>query len=283
MGEKLKVNLFDSTFSHTMRQYGFDTASAERRPREIEWVREQMVFKGPTVFTDRLLDSSLVDEVTTEVKLAWLIEPRSIDPTSYETIKAVEDKFDYIFTHDVELLKRSNKYRRSLVGSSRVPNEMWGIHNKDKNLSIIASDKKLTVGHRLRHDVISNIRGKTDIDLWGSGYRVFNSKLEPLKPYRYSISIMNYKTDNYFTEILIDNFLLGTIPIFWGCQNIGEFFNVEGIISFNDTSELISILPTVTEENYNTRLNATNDNLEIAKQYVSTDDMIAREIKRLQK
>lgn len=111
----------------------------------------------------------------------------------------------------------------------------------------------------------------------------FESKLEPLKPYRYSISIMNYKTDNYFTEILIDNFLLGTIPIFWGCENIGEFFNVEGIIQFNNIDDLFSILPTLTEGNYNNRINAIRDNLEIAKQYVSTDDMIAREIKRLQK
>ncbi len=229
------------------------------------------------------MGSSLVDQVKTEVKIAWLIEPRSIDPSSYETIKRVENKFDYIFTHDRELLNRSNKYKRSLVGSSRVPDDMWGIHKKDKNLSIIASDKRLTVGHRLRHDVISAIRNSTDIDQWGSGYRFFESKLEPLKPYRYSISIMNYKTDNYFTEILIDNFLLGTIPIFWGCENIGEFFNVEGIIQFNNIDDLFNILPTLTEENYNNRINVINDNLEIAKQYVSTDDMIAREIKRLQK
>ncbi len=45
MGEKLVVNLFDSTFKHALRYFDYDTCSADRKPKELEWIREHMVFK----------------------------------------------------------------------------------------------------------------------------------------------------------------------------------------------------------------------------------------------
>lgn len=51
-----------------------------------------------------------------------------------------------------------------------------------------------------------------------------------LEYYMFSIIIENNSVDNYFTEKLLNCFAVGTVPIYLGCPNIGEFFNRNGII-----------------------------------------------------
>ena len=45
------------------------------------------------------------------------------------------------------------------------------------------------------------------------------------------------KVDNFFTEVLTDTFRLGTVPIFWGCPNISEYFDIDGIIVFDERDD----------------------------------------------
>ena len=178
------------------------------------------------------------------------------------------------------------KYIKNLIGTSRVSDSDAGIHKKTKMLSLIASDKTWTRGHQLRHIVANAIKDRYEVDLWGSAYKPFGKtgltaaairegKNEPLKDYRFSIAIMNAKHDNYFTETLIDLFRHGTIPIFWGCDNIGEYFNEDGILKFNTGPELFQILDNLTSEEYDKRKPAIKENFEIAKKYCSMDDTFA--------
>jgi hypothetical protein len=57
------------------------------------------------------------------------------------------------------------------------------------------------------------------------------------RPYHFSIIIENSQQKNYFTEKIIDCFLCKTVPIYWGCPNIGDFFSTAGIIIINETNE----------------------------------------------
>jgi len=147
--------------------------------------------------------------------------------------------------------------------------------------SMIASNKRMTEGHRFRHQISESLSQKHKIDMWGSGYKSFNSKIDPLSEYYFSISVMNSKIDNFFTEVLLDNFMLGTIPIFWGCPNINEYFDDRGIISFDTISELDEILSNLTIRDYYDRMEYVKKNLELAKNYVSTDDIIADILQKL--
>lgn len=54
-----------------------------------------------------------------------------------------------------------------------------------------------------------------------------------------------------------------TIPIYWGCPNISEYFNKDGIIFFETKEELEIILDTLTEEDYYKRIDAVIENYEI--------------------
>jgi hypothetical protein len=92
---------------------------------------------------------------------------------------------------------------------------------------------------------------------------------------------MNSKVDNFFTEVLVDNFMLGTIPIFWGCPNINEYFDDRGFITFNTVSELDEILSNLTINDYISRIEFIKKNIELSKKYVSTDDIIGDILQKL--
>ena len=68
-------------------------------------------------------------------------------------------------------------------------------------------------------------------------------------------------------EKLIDSFLTGTVPIFWGCPSIGKFFNTEGMLIFNTFEECIELLKKITKEMYLEMLPHIEDNFERAKKY----------------
>jgi hypothetical protein len=69
-----------------------------------------MNFSGITVFTDRYITNNIVDRVQSKIKIAWLLESKAINPYMYQSIKQVENKFDYILTHDEELSCKHNEY-----------------------------------------------------------------------------------------------------------------------------------------------------------------------------
>ncbi len=57
-----------------------------------------------------------------------------------------------------------------------------------------------------------------------SGCRKGNLKEKGIQDYKYSIAIENSSQENYFTEKIIDCLLLWSMPIYWGCPNISNFF-----------------------------------------------------------
>jgi hypothetical protein len=277
----LEVNLFDREFIHTEQLLGYITCSDRLKPTKIKWINGLMKYDGITIFTDNFINNPLIDTVESKIKIFWLLEPRAVNPIGYQRIVDLENKFDYILTYDKDLLSKGGKYIEYVVAQSRVSDLEAGIHPKSKLVSMIASNKTFTEGHRYRHEIISALQPKHNFDLWGSGYKPFGSKNEPLKDYYFSISVMNSKVDNFFTEVLVDNFRLGTIPIFWGCPNIGKFFDERGIIVFDTIEELDDILKNLTIQEYHNRFEYIQNNLESAKKYVSTDDIIADILKTI--
>ena len=75
--------------------------------------------------------------------------------------------------------------------------------------------------------------------------------------------------------------MYGTVTIYWGCPNIGDFFNTKGIIQFRTLNELDACLDKATPEYYNEIRDAIEDNYERCKKYLSMDDTLAQNIKQL--
>jgi len=288
--DKMKINLYDSLM--TTKCYKNDLWSltgAACTPKKVQWqylggIQDCAVSPAQppeeetlaTVFTDKDFFSPYVDSVKSKYKIAFVNECRTVHPFAYEWIGQVENKFDFIFTHDKELLNRGDKYIKiEGVGTTWIEDENAKVYDKTKLVSHIISDKSWCRGHKLRHIIAESIQGKIEVDLWGSAYKPFDDKRTPLSDYCFSITVMNAKHDNYFTETLVDTFRCGTIPIFWGCENIGDYFNARGILSFKTGPELFEILDSLTEKKYREMLEYVEENYEIAKKYTNVDDRLA--------
>jgi hypothetical protein len=64
--------------------------------------------------------------------------------------------------------------------------------------------------------------------------------------------------------------MTGTIPIYYGMPNIGDFFNKDGIIILNDDFKIEDL----TFDLYKTKINAVIDNFERAKKLLVAEDYI---------
>ena len=79
----------------------------------------------------------------------------------------------------------------------------------------------------------------------------------------------------------MDCFLLKTIPIYWGCSNIGDFFNKDGVIQFENVDDLIYISNSLTEDYYASKKDIIEENYIKALQYVDYEQNIINKIKEI--
>tara|TARA_R100001129_G_C5297565_1_gene241544 strand:- start:476 stop:1390 length:915 start_codon:yes stop_codon:yes gene_type:complete len=233
-----------------------------------------------TIFTDKDIASPLVHQIDSEYKVAFLHECKQIHPFAYKMILLLEHQFDLIVTHDEDLLARGPKYVKISTGSTWISDDKAQIYDKNKLLSHIASDKNWAPGHQLRHIITKLIKDKFEVDFWGSAFKKFDKgdKYLCLKDYCFSITVMNAKNNNYFTETLIDAFRCGTVPIFWGCDNLGEYFNEKGVLRFNSPKELYGILEGLSFEKYKEMLPYVEENYRIAMSHTQLDDNVIQAI-----
>jgi hypothetical protein len=83
----------------------------------------------------------------------------------------------------------------------------------------------------------------------------------------FSIAVESSYEKNYFTEKLIDCLLTKTVPIYWGCPNIGDFFDIRGIIIFNTYEEFLEKINSINEKTYIKMKPYIDANYEKAKEY----------------
>jgi hypothetical protein len=109
------------------------------------------------------------------------------------------------------------------------------ITNKHKDLCIIASDATWLQGHRNRFAFVNKMIGhfKDKIDVYGRGFNTFDCKYEILKNYKYSICIENSNLPDYFTEKINECYLAECMPIYFGCTNIGDYYDIDSMVSID--------------------------------------------------
>ena len=97
----------------------------------------------------------------------------------------------------------------------------------------------------------------------------------------FSVVIENSTPKNYFTEKTIDCLVTGTVPVFWGCENIEDFFDKRGFVFFKSAKEYKEIRPTLTAEAYNQMLPYIKKNFELSLKYTKWIDRVEAEINKI--
>lgn len=269
----INAGLFDGTFFHQKSAtYGGDNLG--EGSQHINWIREQVL--PVTFYTDIRLEEAL-QHPKDVVKVAWLLEPYSISYTHYEKAKALQGAFDYILSFDRDYLRSQSgdKWKWYALGGSWIARHDWGAWpDKPKMFSLIGTNKHRTRGHNMRHQV-AELSRLFPIDVMGHGYRDIQSKVEALRSYRYSIVIENERIDGYFTEKLIDCMSQFTVPIYWGCPNITDYFDETGIIRFETIDQLTRVIVDLQNNDpFHSRISAMRRNIEKIGQYVCAEDWI---------
>lgn len=271
------VNLFDGNFAHTPSVCGFDSATAWRKPTKISYVRDQPSFDGVTIFTDDFIFSSQVDKVQSKYKIAWCQESPVVKPYSHAAIHGVESKFDFIFTHNKQkTAEKPEKYKFLPAACCWVKDYGFDIEKKTKLASHIFTGKNFSEGHALRHNITQLLKNSS-IDIFGE--KQFN-KTEVHQPYKFSIIVENCKSPGYFSEKIIDCLIQGTIPIYWGDPTISSYFNMKGIINFNNIDEIANLK--ISKKYYDENLDAVRENIATCEnKYLSSDDNLADLLKEV--
>ena len=211
---------------------------------------------------------------TAEFKVLLQLEPPSIIDL---TIPIIQNQyhFDLILAWKQEVLDGCENSAFLPFGSCWIDDKDHGVHKKTKLVSIIASQKNITIGHQLRHAIVA---ADKSLDLYGRGYNAIDNKITALKDYMFSVIIENSTTKNYFSEKTIDCLITGTVPVFWGCENISDFFDTRGFIFFDSVREYKQIRDSLTKEKYLEMLPYIEKNYALSLNYIKFAKRVEAEI-----
>jgi hypothetical protein len=129
-------------------------------------------------------------------------------------------------------------------------------------------------GHSIRHELFDRQNEITaPIQFWdklgerGNFEQWREDKIKTFRPYQYSVCIENSSRENYFSEKITDCILNKTIPIYWGCSNIGDFYDIDGIIQVNNADEIIKVINNLDPDYYKSKAYTIEANYQRAFEY----------------
>lgn len=135
---------------------------------------------------------------------------------------------------------------------------------KINKLSIVFSSKSFSDGHIKRINFINKlIKSPISkyIDVYGDGYTPLTDKWNAIAQYKYHLVIENSKIQNYWSEKLADSFLGFSLPIYYGCPNILDYFSKDSIvvIDIDNIEESIKSIKNAIEKNlYDKKVKSIN-------------------------
>ena len=161
-------------------------------------------------------------------------------------------KYHTIITYNQRILDSCPNARKYIYGTTWIDKEIYNnvdISRKEFAISHLSGSKLIpnAIGHRFRQIIHYNqeplktypitfyrsTRQQPELPDFGNNPLIHDSKVVLFETYQFVIVIENSKQTNYFTEKLMDCLLMKTIPIYYGCPNISDFFDTTGWIIIN--------------------------------------------------
>lgn len=226
------------------------------------------------------------------IRIIFLLEPVEIlnlNPFIKEAYE--EGSFNYLFTHNEELLNTIPNAHLFEFGTTWV--KAYNFPKKEFGVSTLVGGKLMAPGHHLRQKLwfkqnrIKNVPTKFYLSGNFGGIENYNNNpilgqdKSPLFDTQFHICIENTKRNNWFTEKLIDCLQTKTIPIYWGCPNIANWFNMDGFIIVDSLEDIVNACNSLTPETYESKIAAVEENFEKSKKFATISDRLIEKIKDL--
>lgn len=194
-------------------------------------------------------------------------EPSSI--TRYG--RAFAKQFHYLITNqDEKVLPHPNAIRSQTGNDWFYGKDYDSIVSvtqldKTKKISTVCSNKQQghTI-HKLRYEFTRIMEERIpELERFGRGFKWIETKAEALDDYEFHVAIENQYAPDVWTEKLADAFLGLTVPIYYGCPNVYDYFPEESLIQIDlyDVEGSIAKIKEViaTEGEYERRLDAVKE------------------------
>lgn len=253
----VKIGIYGAGWTHAY------STTLWKKPKYFEWAYNKQC--DITFYVDNHISSGIHQSGN---KYAWLVESRSITPHAIEYVKnnvqLVSSSYIKLFTHYKEIANLADNFY--YIPSHGYWIENPGVHDKTKLVSMVSSAKRMCTGHNTRLDWVDKLKDK--LDLYGRGFQEVAKKDDAINDYMFSVTIENDEYETYWTEKVLDCFVAGTIPVYLGSPDIGEFFNMDGIILLTDGFDI----NTLTQDLYYSKINAVKDNYNRAMKYDVIED-----------
>jgi len=219
--------------------------------------------------------------------------PESTDQLSPINIWAHQEPNEYTGYHDW-IIKNRNLFSLILTWNDKIrancpqaifqpfgsswlsPSQYYQPKTKEFRVSHVRGNLLRTHGHQLRHEFHERCFNELRIP-WRSWEVAGNreiidtcamAKCELFGDAQFGVVMENTSHRGYFTEKIMEMFLLKCIPVYWGCSNIGDFFISDGIIKFDSVDQAIFELNKLDDSYYANRIGIIEENFSRALKYI---------------
>lgn len=113
--------------------------------------------------------------------------------------------------------------------------------SKENNIVWITSNQRGSKGHKKRMTFLDHIKDIPFVHLYGRGIKPVEDKWDVLSKSKYAIAYENFQNDYYWTEKIVDCFLSYTMPLYFGCNKIDNFFPKNSFIQIDPNDKHIKL------------------------------------------
>lgn len=175
------------------------------------------------------------EQILQNSKKIWAFMQEPCVGSINQWVESGHENFDKVYTHHI--FNNDSKYIPTQTclpwHVDRAYDELINLQplKKIKKISWIVSNLNFLPGHKLRMQLHKEVlKRQIPIDIFGRGINPIEDKFDGLAEYEYSIAIENSSSPHYWTEKIADCFLSYTVPIYYGCTNIGDYFPEKSFI-----------------------------------------------------
>lgn len=112
---------------------------------------------------------------------------------------------------------------------------------KNDTIVWVTSNQRNSKGHVSRMNFLDIIKNLEFVKLYGRGIQPIDNKWDVLSTSKYAIAYENFQNDYNWTEKIVDCYLSYTMPLYFGCSKINNFFPKESYIQLDPLDKHIEL------------------------------------------